>query len=80
MKSINIHYFASFREKTGVQEESLQVNSLTYGDLFEELSRKYKFDLPLSMVQLAVDDEFVSFSAPVSDGSKVVFIPPVAGG
>jgi len=32
------------------------------------------------MVQVAVNDEFTSMKSIVTDNSKVVFIPPVAGG
>jgi sulfur-carrier protein len=80
MSSINIHYFALLREKSNKDQESLTTLSKTYEELYEELSEKYNFSLPASMIQVAVNDEFISMRDLIQDNSKVVFIPPVAGG
>ena len=80
MKFIKVQYFALFRDQAACEEETLQVTSLTYEDLYQELSKKHGFDLPQDMVQVAVNDEFASMKTEVLTGSKVVFIPPVAGG
>jgi molybdopterin synthase sulfur carrier subunit len=80
MPAINICYFALLREKAGVEEETFHTQTQTYGELFDELSAKYQFALPSSMIQVAVNDEFSSMSALLQEGAKVVFIPPVAGG
>jgi len=80
VKSINVKYFAMFRELAGKESESLQVDCETYSDLYAFLSNKYQFLLPLEMVQLAVNDEFSQHGHKVRDGADVVFIPPVAGG
>lgn len=79
MNSINVKYFASLREKAGVETEELNFEG-TYQELYQELSRKHGFSLPHNMVQVAVNDEFASMSSLVEQNSKVVFIPPVAGG
>lgn len=79
MNSVNIKYFASLREKAGVETEEMAFEG-TYRELYEELSRKHGFQLPHEMVQVAVNDEFASMNALVVQNSKVVFIPPVAGG
>ena len=80
MKSIKVHYFALFRDQAACNEEALCVSSLTYSDLYQELSKKHGFNLPEDMVQVAVNDEFTSMKTEVLNGAKVVFIPPVAGG
>lgn len=80
MPNLNICYFALLREKAGVEHESYSTDAETYGELFDELSAKYSFGLPSSMIQVAVNDEFSSMNQKVIPGSKVVFIPPVAGG
>lgn len=80
MKSINVKYFALFRELAGVESESLQVDVETYADLYSQLAQKYKFTLPLEMIQLAVNDEFSPLHRTIDDGARIVFIPPVAGG
>jgi len=79
MPIINVHYFASLREATGVSSEELHFSG-TYAELYENLSKKYSFKLPRDMVMLAVDDEFSRMENLVTDKAKVVFIPPVAGG
>ena len=80
MKSIKVHYFAHLRELAGTESESLETELATYAELYHYLSAKHGFTLPFEMIQLAVDDEFTSPAALLVDGSKVVFIPPVAGG
>ena len=80
MKSINIQYYALFRELAGKDFESIEVPFSSYKELYEMLSAQYKFKLPQEMIQLAVNDEFVSFDSSIVDRAKVVFIPPVAGG
>jgi molybdopterin synthase sulfur carrier subunit len=79
MATINVHYFASLREASGVSAEELHFSG-TYAELFDDLSIKYSFNLPREMVMLAVNDEFSRMENVVTDKAKVVFIPPVAGG
>lgn len=79
MNSIKVAYFAFLREKAGVSSEELSFEG-TYKELYEKLSEKYDFGLPASMVQVAVNDEFSHMNSLVLPNSKVVFIPPVAGG
>jgi molybdopterin synthase sulfur carrier subunit len=80
MYTINVHYFALLREKSGVEHEQVFSAAKNFSELYEELSKKYSFDLPSTMIQVAVNDEFSSLDKPLSDQVKVVFIPPVAGG
>jgi sulfur-carrier protein len=79
MPTINVHYFASLREASGVSSEELQFSG-TYAELYDSLSKKYSFQLPTDMIMVAVNDEFSRMEDVVSDRCKVVFIPPVAGG
>jgi molybdopterin synthase sulfur carrier subunit len=80
MSVINVHYFASFREKAGIESEAVTVEFKTFAELYAGLNHKYNFGLPADMVQVAVNDEFASMNDQITPGSKVVFIPPVAGG
>lgn len=80
MKSIQIKYFASLKDKAGSQTENLTVDFSTYVEVYDFLASKYDFSLPSSMIQVAVNDEFGSMKDIVMDGATVVFIPPVAGG
>jgi molybdopterin synthase sulfur carrier subunit len=80
MLSINVQYFASFREQAGVDSELFECEVTTLNELYEKLSQKYQFALPANMIQVAVNDEFASMNDLVVNHTKVVFIPPVAGG
>ncbi|HXH75551.1 MAG TPA: MoaD/ThiS family protein [Bacteriovoracaceae bacterium] len=80
MKSVEIRYFALFREKAGKDNETLEVSVSTYLELYEYLSKRYDFGLPGDMIHLAVDDEFTHINLPIADKARIVFIPPVAGG
>lgn len=80
MHAIKVRYFAMLREKAQVSEEEITTSAQTYGELYQELSTRYDFGLPLSMVQVAVDDEFIDLNQTLIPHSRVVFIPPVAGG
>jgi molybdopterin synthase sulfur carrier subunit len=80
MTSIKVKYFALFRELAGVESETLTVECETYRDLYQHVSRLHQFDLPVEMIQVAVDDEFTTMNRSLTEGARVVFIPPVAGG
>ena len=80
MKSIRVQYFALFREKAGVEEQTLSSLSQTLRELYSEVSKLNGFDLPVEMIQVAVNDEFSKMDQPLRDGDRIVFIPPVAGG
>lgn len=80
MHAIKIRYFAMLREKAQCAEESVQTQASTYAELYQELNLRYEFGLPLEMIQVAVNDEFMDVNTQVIPDASVVFIPPVAGG
>jgi molybdopterin converting factor subunit 1 len=79
MSTINVHYFASLREASGLSHEEMSFEG-TYKELYLNLLQKYHFNLPPEMIMVAVDDEFTTMDDMVKPQGKVVFIPPVAGG
>ncbi|MFW2405837.1 MAG: MoaD/ThiS family protein [Gammaproteobacteria bacterium] len=79
MPSIRVEYFAILREKVGKSAEDLETRAETAGDLFDELAVRHGFSNRASM-KVAINDEFSDWSASLTDGDSVVFIPPVAGG
>jgi molybdopterin synthase sulfur carrier subunit len=80
MKSIKVRYFALLREKAQRSEEEFKTQALTYQDLYQELAARHDFSLPVEMIQVAVNDEYVPATTIIQEGAQVVFIPPVAGG
>ena len=80
MPKIHVQYFAILREQRGVSTEDLATAAATPGALYDELRARHGFSLPRERIRAAVNDAFVDSSAPLRDGDRVVFIPPVAGG
>ena len=80
MKAIHVQYFAILREQRGLSRETLSTTAATAVDLYTELQAKHGFSLPADRLRVAINDEFMAWSAPLGDGAAVVFIPPVAGG
>ncbi len=77
---INITYYAMFREEAGCSGEQIEVESGNAVSVFEVLQKKHDFSMSRTHVRLAVNDAFVDWETPLSDGDSIVFIPPVAGG
>jgi molybdopterin synthase sulfur carrier subunit len=80
MLTVHIQYFAILREQRGVSQEKLATNAASPGALYEELRSRHHFTLPADRVRAAVNDTFVDAAAPLREGDRIVFIPPVAGG
>jgi len=80
MSTVKISYYALFREQAGCNEETRPLDVPTAGALYVQLQSIHGFSLPVSRLRVAVNDVFVSWDSPLSDGDHVVFIPPVAGG
>ena len=80
MISVTVQYFAILREHRGLTEEKISTGAATPTALYDELRARHGFTLPADRVRAAVNEEFVSASAALRDGDRLVFIPPVAGG
>ncbi|MEY2880223.1 MAG: hypothetical protein RLZZ15_2603 [Verrucomicrobiota bacterium] len=80
MITLRIQYFAILREQRGLADETLATTAATPTALYNELRARHAFTLPADRVRAAVNDEFAPPTAPLRDGDRVVFIPPVAGG
>ena len=80
MKAITLQYFAVLREQAGCSEERLTTTAATPAELYEEVRARHGFTLPVTMLRVAVNEEFRDWSSPLAANDRVVFIPPVAGG
>ncbi|MSU64758.1 MAG: MoaD/ThiS family protein [Opitutus sp.] len=78
--TIHIQYFAILREQRGLAEERLVTSATTPAAVYGELKGRHGFTLPANRIRAAINDEFVAMDAPLREGDRVVFIPPVAGG
>lgn len=80
MIDVHIQYFAVLRERAGLSQETVGTTAATAGELYDELAARHPFNLPRSMLRVAINDEFADWSRRLGAGDRIVFIPPVAGG
>lgn len=67
------------RESAGINAEALETAAETPAQLYQELLTRYNFPDQVTL-KVAVNDEFGAWDTTLSDGDRLVFIPPVAGG
>jgi molybdopterin converting factor subunit 1 len=82
---IRILYFASLRERVGIEAESLALEATAcVGDLLERLrARDATWAAALGSTQrvlVAVNQEMARPETPLADGDEVALFPPVTGG
>jgi len=80
MKTLDVQYYAIFREQRGQSEELLQTSADTAEALYQELADRHDFSMPQESLKVVVNEEFCDWGCALNDGDTVVFIPPVAGG
>ncbi len=79
-------YFAWLREKTGTAEETVEVDAsvTTVAQLVEHLKgQDARFEAAfgdMSLVRVAVNQEYVGLDHAVAANDEVAFFPPVTGG
>jgi len=79
-------YFAWIRTQLGISEETIvlpeavsDVQTLVGWLINRDENFKNTF-LEHSLIQVAVNQEYVEFDCPVKSGDEVAFFPPVTGG
>lgn len=83
---LTLVYFASFREKLGLDREQLVLpeSVTTVGELIRHLvsgrDGVWQETLQAVNVLVAINQEMVEADHPVYDGDEVAFFPPVTGG
>ncbi|MDH5191189.1 MAG: molybdopterin converting factor subunit 1 [Gammaproteobacteria bacterium] len=76
--TISVKFFASLREKLGIDEKQLAPAGLeTVQAVWNKATDNAK--QPPNLLS-AVNMEYVDFNHPVKDGDEVAFFPPVTGG
>ena len=80
LKTVNIQYYASFKDLTNKSQETLKTHVNTTSELYKKLKDKYKLQLDQNVVRVAVNEEFSTWDQLLNDGDFIVFLPPVAGG
>lgn len=80
MIRVTITWYAKLRDERGLAEETVETAAADLGALYDELRARHGLSLERCRLRVAVDDDFIEWSAPLQGGARVVFIPPVAGG
>ena len=80
MKSVTVRYFALFRERAGIDAETLELDAETAMDVFEQTRDRHGSSEPVGHCKVAINDAMADWSSPVADGDTVLLFPPVAGG
>jgi sulfur-carrier protein len=80
--NIRMRYFASLREVTGSNEETLSVPDGTNATAVRALllARYPRLENALARAVCAVNRQYVPPETALHEGDEVVFIPPVGGG
>ncbi|MFA6985121.1 MAG: MoaD/ThiS family protein [Arenimonas sp.] len=77
--SITVLYFASLRDAAGMASEIVD-RPASLPELYVQLRARHGFAMAPDKLRVAVDGAFSDWSATVSDGAEIAFIPPVSGG
>lgn len=83
---MQVLYFAWLREKAGVAEETIEppAEAATVGDLLAWLRGRGPGHADaladLSVVRVALDQEYVGLDHPVAGAREIALFPPVTGG
>jgi len=80
MTTVNVLYFASLRDASGVASERVESEAADLQALYAELRSRHGFALPMNRLRVAADGEFAKWSDALSEGCEIAFIPPVSGG
>ena len=83
--TVKIVFFASLREKLGVNSVDLQISdSSSVSSLISQLADQHSAEwlaiLTAVNIRIAVNQNIISEDIGVMDGDEVAFFPPVTGG
>jgi molybdopterin converting factor small subunit len=80
MKNVTVHFFAVFREATGVESLSLETGAETAMELFTEMTSRFSRLNHEAAALVAINDDMSRWDDVIAEGDKILFFPPVAGG
>ena len=80
MIEVTLQYYAQLREQAGVSSELVSTRAANLRELYDELSMRHGFSLPIDALKVAVNAQFSDWNRMLEEGDTIVFIPPVAGG
>ncbi|MDP2137218.1 MAG: MoaD/ThiS family protein [Candidatus Didemnitutus sp.] len=78
--AVTVRFFALLREQAGCGELVCSTTAGTPRQLYAELATQRGLTFPEHLLGVAVNERYAALDAPLGDGDRIVFIPPVAGG
>ena len=75
-----LEHFASLCDKAGCPTETVTTSAQDVASLWEETRARLDLAFERDAVKAARNDEFVDWDAPLSEGDRISFLPPFAGG
>jgi molybdopterin synthase sulfur carrier subunit len=79
MATVNVLYFASLRDATGIDSETIEHDG-DLRSLYTALQGKHAFSLPVERLRVAMNGAFSRWDDVPGEGAEIAFIPPVSGG
>jgi molybdopterin synthase sulfur carrier subunit len=77
---VRVLYFASLRDEAGREDETLEVASGSFAQVYEAARVRHGFSLPRERLRVARNGAFAEWDEAANDGDEIAFIPPVSGG
>lgn len=79
-RRLHVRFFAVLREQAGCAAVDVDSAAATPAALYSELQARHTLTFPAVLLRVSVNERYADMDAPLADGDRVVFIPPVAGG
>ena len=80
MKNVKVRTYSFLSTSRGLREDTVTTDAPTVRALLHELQEKKTVPLTTNIVKASVNNEFVMWDDPFSDGDTVTFLPPFSGG
>lgn len=80
---INVLFFGSTRELTGISSMDLEITkeTVTTDDLIQELIKIYpNINVERDQLSIAVNKQYCKAVRELKDGDEVALLPPISGG
>ena len=80
MKTVKVRTYSFLSTSRGLREDTVATDAPTVRALLHELQSSKAIPLTTNIVKASVNNEFVMWDDPFSDGDTVTFLPPFSGG
>ncbi|HTA66239.1 MAG TPA: MoaD/ThiS family protein [Xanthomonadaceae bacterium] len=77
---VRLLYFASLRDAAGLDEEGLEIASMSLARIYDEARDRHGFTFPRERLRVARNGAFAEWDGIATEGDEIAFIPPVSGG